>query len=185
MIKTTRDFFLDIDHYQFNKYKQYVSGDVVLTHKIKEENRVVTCLSDGLGSGIKASVLANLTATMALKYTCQLCRCERDRRSHNGDPACLQGAKDKLFYLHHHRYQRFGACPRNRAWKPGLRFAAREVKFCRSPDPRCCSKNGATGKSIFRSSTSISGTGSSIFPMASARPAWDCPSIRSAGAGGT
>ncbi len=68
MIKTTRDFFLDIDSYEFNKHRQYVTGDVVLTHKIKEENRVVTCLSDGLGSGIKASVLANLTATMALKY---------------------------------------------------------------------------------------------------------------------
>ena len=69
MIKTARDFFLDIDSCQFNKYRQYVTGDVVLTHKIKEENRVITCLSDGLGSGIKASVLANLTATMALKYT--------------------------------------------------------------------------------------------------------------------
>jgi hypothetical protein len=68
MIKTTRDFFLDIDSYEFNKYRQYVTGDVVLTHKIKEEDRVVTCLSDGLGSGIKASVLANLTATMALKF---------------------------------------------------------------------------------------------------------------------
>lgn len=68
MIKITKDFFLDIDSYQFNKYRQYVAGDVVLTHKIKEENRVITCLSDGLGSGIKASVLANLTATMALKY---------------------------------------------------------------------------------------------------------------------
>jgi len=69
MINSGQDFFLDIDSYEFNKYRQYVSGDVVLTHKIKEENRVVTCLSDGLGSGIKASVLANLTATMALKYT--------------------------------------------------------------------------------------------------------------------
>jgi hypothetical protein len=69
MIKTTRDFFLDIDSSQFNKYRQYVAGDVVLTHRIKEENRVITCLSDGLGSGIKASVLANLTATMAIKYT--------------------------------------------------------------------------------------------------------------------
>lgn len=69
MIKTTRDFFLDIDYYQFNKHGQYVAGDVVLTHKIKEENRVITCLSDGLGSGIKASVLATLTATMAIKYT--------------------------------------------------------------------------------------------------------------------
>ena len=68
MIKTTRDFFLDIDSYEFNKCRQYVTGDVVLTHRIKEENRVITCLSDGLGSGIKASVLANLTATMALKF---------------------------------------------------------------------------------------------------------------------
>jgi hypothetical protein len=68
MINSDQDFFLDIDSYEFNKYRQYVTGDVVLTHKIKEENRVVTCLSDGLGSGIKASVLANLTATMALKY---------------------------------------------------------------------------------------------------------------------
>lgn len=69
MIKTTRDFFLDIDYYQFCKHGQYVAGDVIVTHKIKEENRVITCLSDGLGSGIKASVLATLTATMALKYT--------------------------------------------------------------------------------------------------------------------
>lgn len=69
MIKTTKDFFLDIDSYQFCKHGQYVAGDVFITHKIKEENRVIACLSDGLGSGIKASVLATLTATMALKYT--------------------------------------------------------------------------------------------------------------------
>ena len=69
MIKTTKDFYLDIDSYQFCKHGQYVTGDVFLTHKIKEENRVIACLSDGLGSGIKASVLATLTATMALKYT--------------------------------------------------------------------------------------------------------------------
>jgi hypothetical protein len=46
-----------------------ISGDVILSEKIKEEGRVVTVLSDGLGSGVKASVLATLTATMALKYT--------------------------------------------------------------------------------------------------------------------
>ena len=69
MITTTRDFFLDIDFYQFCKHHQYVTGDVFLTHKIKEEDRVIAVLSDGLGSGIKASVLATLTATMALKYT--------------------------------------------------------------------------------------------------------------------
>src|SRR4029079_2031283 len=36
--------------------------------KVKEEGRIVSVLSDGLGSGIKASVLATMTATMALKF---------------------------------------------------------------------------------------------------------------------
>lgn len=39
-----------------------------MAKRIKEEERTVAVLSDGLGSGIKASVLATLTATMALKY---------------------------------------------------------------------------------------------------------------------
>lgn len=46
-----------------------VCGDVFLSKKIKEENRIVMVLSDGLGSGIKANVLASLTASMAVNYT--------------------------------------------------------------------------------------------------------------------
>jgi len=46
-----------------------VAGDVFLSRRIKEEGRLITVLSDGLGSGVKAGVLANLTATMALRYT--------------------------------------------------------------------------------------------------------------------
>jgi hypothetical protein len=61
--------FIEVDHCQTAKHGQLVSGDIFLCQKIKEEDRVVAVLSDGLGSGIKASVLANLTATMALKYT--------------------------------------------------------------------------------------------------------------------
>jgi hypothetical protein len=68
MIERTADFFLDIDYYQHCKHKQNIAGDVFMTHKIKEENRVIAVLSDGLGSGVKASVLATLTATMAIKY---------------------------------------------------------------------------------------------------------------------
>lgn len=50
------------------KHNRRVCGDAFLFKRIKEENRIVAVLSDGLGSGVKANVLATLTATMALKY---------------------------------------------------------------------------------------------------------------------
>jgi hypothetical protein len=65
----TGESFIDVDFCQQAKNGQVVSGDVFLSRKIKEEGRVISVLSDGLGSGVKASVLANLTATMALRYT--------------------------------------------------------------------------------------------------------------------
>ncbi len=40
-----------------------------MSEKIKNENRLVAVLSDGLGSGIKANILAKLTASMALNFT--------------------------------------------------------------------------------------------------------------------
>ncbi|MGO8765345.1 MAG: SpoIIE family protein phosphatase [Limisphaerales bacterium] len=65
----TGESFIDVDFCQQAKHGQGVAGDVFLSRKIKEEGRIITVLSDGLGSGVKASVLANLTATMALRYT--------------------------------------------------------------------------------------------------------------------
>ena len=61
--------FIDVDFCRQAKAGQVVAGDVFLSRKIKEEGRIITVLSDGLGSGVKAGVLANLTATMALRYT--------------------------------------------------------------------------------------------------------------------
>lgn len=60
--------FIDLDHALRTKKHQSICGDVVLSHRIKEEGRILAVLSDGLGSGVKASVLANLTAAMALKF---------------------------------------------------------------------------------------------------------------------
>ena len=65
----TGESVIDVDCAQQAKTGQVVSGDVFLSRRLKEEGRVITVLSDGLGSGVKASVLATLTATMALKYT--------------------------------------------------------------------------------------------------------------------
>jgi hypothetical protein len=65
----TGESFIDVDFCQRAKHGQVVAGDVFLSRKIKAEGRVVSVLSDGLGSGVKAGVLANLTATMALRYT--------------------------------------------------------------------------------------------------------------------
>ncbi|HSW64465.1 MAG TPA: SpoIIE family protein phosphatase [Dissulfurispiraceae bacterium] len=69
MISIQQKNVIEVDHYQTAKRKQFVSGDVFLSQRLKDEDRVVSVLADGLGSGVKASVLATLTATMALKYT--------------------------------------------------------------------------------------------------------------------
>lgn len=65
----TGESFIDVDFAQRSKLGQAVCGDTFLSRKLKEEGRIIAVLSDGLGSGIKASVLANLTTAMAIKYT--------------------------------------------------------------------------------------------------------------------
>jgi hypothetical protein len=61
--------FIEVDYCQRAKHGQLISGDVFLSEQVKQEGRIVSVLSDGLGSGVKASVLATMTATMALKFT--------------------------------------------------------------------------------------------------------------------
>lgn len=60
--------FVEVDFYQESKAQQAAAGDVFLSHRSETGDRVVCVLADGLGSGIKANVLATLTATMAMKY---------------------------------------------------------------------------------------------------------------------
>ena len=66
---TGAESFIEVDSCQRAKNGQLISGDVFLSEKVKQEGRIVSVLSDGLGSGVKASVLATMTATMALKFT--------------------------------------------------------------------------------------------------------------------
>ncbi len=62
--------FVEVGHHQVKKHGQGAAGDVFLS--IKGENgRIISVLSDGLGSGIKAGVLASLTATMAARFVAE------------------------------------------------------------------------------------------------------------------
>jgi len=64
----TAGTFIEVGHYQLQKYRQGAPGDAFLSQKNECDGRVITVLSDGLGSGIKAGVLSTLTATMAMKF---------------------------------------------------------------------------------------------------------------------
>ena len=76
-LASATESFIEVGSYQRAKSGQLIAGDVFLSEKVKLEDRVVSVLADGLGSGVKASVLATLTATMALKFavsTMDICR---------------------------------------------------------------------------------------------------------------
>ncbi len=63
------DIFIDVDYSQIYKHGQKIGGDVFLLSRNPDDNQIVCTLSDGLGSGVKANVLASLTAHMAHKLS--------------------------------------------------------------------------------------------------------------------
>lgn len=69
MIK--KNYHIDVDCVQLSKQEYQVCGDAFLSRKLKNEDRTIVALSDGLGSGIKANVLATLTTSMAINFTLQ------------------------------------------------------------------------------------------------------------------
>ncbi len=63
------EFHIEIDFAQKQPSGQIVCGDVFISKLIKEDGRTILVLSDGVGHGVRANVLATMTATMALNYT--------------------------------------------------------------------------------------------------------------------
>ena len=59
------DICIDIDYSQIYKNGQKIGGDVFLLDRSPGSNVITATLSDGLGSGVKANVLATLTSHMA------------------------------------------------------------------------------------------------------------------------
>lgn len=62
-------FYIEVDCQQKNHEGERICGDVFLSERIKSEDRTVIVLSDGMGHGVKANMLATLTSTMALNFT--------------------------------------------------------------------------------------------------------------------
>ncbi len=62
------DLFIEVDFQQCRKHGQNICGDAFQLHKIPEQSRVISVLSDGLGSGVKANILASMTASMACRF---------------------------------------------------------------------------------------------------------------------
>jgi len=62
-------YHTDVGHFQMNHQGEKICGDVFLSKRIPEENRVLCVLSDGMGHGVRANVLATLTATISLHFS--------------------------------------------------------------------------------------------------------------------
>lgn len=62
------DFFIEMEAAQYTKTGQGACGDDVRFLTVEKENRHLVALSDGLGSGVKANVLATMTTSMAIKF---------------------------------------------------------------------------------------------------------------------
>lgn len=63
------DLCIDIDYSQLFKHGQKIGGDVFFLDRDDNSNVITAILSDGLGSGVRANVLASLTAHMASKMS--------------------------------------------------------------------------------------------------------------------
>ncbi|MFO8023506.1 MAG: SpoIIE family protein phosphatase [Perlabentimonas sp.] len=62
-------FFIEVNCQQKFHDGERICGDVFLSERVAGEDRTIVVLSDGMGHGVKANVLATLTATMALHFT--------------------------------------------------------------------------------------------------------------------
>jgi hypothetical protein len=59
---------MDVGISQEKKYNQNAFGDYFISKRLPLEESLIAVLSDGLGSGIKANILATMTATMLLRF---------------------------------------------------------------------------------------------------------------------
>ena len=62
------ELFVDVYTDQCSKHGEFSCGDAFKSARLDGGHRIVSVLSDGLGSGLKANILANMTVSMAVKF---------------------------------------------------------------------------------------------------------------------
>jgi hypothetical protein len=60
--------FVELEYWQDVKTGEEACGDDYKTLELENEARLISVMSDGLGSGIKASLLSHMTTSMALNF---------------------------------------------------------------------------------------------------------------------
>ena len=60
--------FIEAEYRQFIKNGQAACGDNVQIRKLEDGKRLLAAVCDGLGSGVKANVMANMTGVMSLRF---------------------------------------------------------------------------------------------------------------------
>ncbi|MBN2161539.1 MAG: SpoIIE family protein phosphatase [Pontiellaceae bacterium] len=63
-----KSLFTEVEFHQIRKASENTLGDAFMVNKDSSEQRLIAVLADGLGSGVKANILANMTARMAMKF---------------------------------------------------------------------------------------------------------------------
>jgi len=65
----SESFFIEVNCQQKNHDGERICGDVFYSQRVQGEERTIVVLSDGMGHGVKANMLATLTSTLALNFT--------------------------------------------------------------------------------------------------------------------
>lgn len=73
----TDDLVIEIECRQRRMHGETLCGDTFRSQKIAGRGGVISVLSDGLGKGVKASILSTMTAAMALRLTAGNCELTR------------------------------------------------------------------------------------------------------------
>jgi hypothetical protein len=95
------DLFIDIGYGCLYKEGEQLCGDQVVVERINEGSAIAV-LADGMGSGVKANILATLTSKILSTMLANSIEINECVATVAATPAHMQGKKGSLLHLHRH-----------------------------------------------------------------------------------